>query len=116
VELQPADWHGQRIGRVSSSPPTSQLDSNEIAAWQKATRIDLTKVVDKAGNKIEFLGKDLRTAVVLTAKERKPLQLWASTLENCGELSLSPDGQWVAFICEENGVFVTNLQRALRRQ
>jgi len=116
VVLQPADWHNQRIGRVSSTASISQLEANDIAAWQKATLTDSTALTDHAGNKLEFVRKDLRAAFVLTPKGSKPLNLWTSNLENCGELSLSPNGQWVAFICEQNGVFVMNLDRVLRRR
>jgi hypothetical protein len=116
VQLQPADWHHQRIGRVASGEAVSQLDPSEVTAWQKVTRTDSTAIVDNSGDKLEFVRKDLRTALVVTAKGRKPLQLWKSDLENCGDLSLSPDGQWVAFTCEENGVFVMNLDRGLRRR
>jgi hypothetical protein len=114
VTLQPADWHRQRIGRVSSGAAISQLDPSELTVWEKATRTDSTTVVDHAGNKLEFVRKDLGTALVLTAKARKPVRLWVTDLENCGELSLSPDGHWVAYICEQNGVFVMNLDRALQ--
>ncbi len=114
VTLQLAEWHKQRIGRLSSGAPISQLDPGEITAWQKATRTDSTTIVDNSGNKLEFVRKDLRTALVLTEKAREPRQLWITGMENCGELSLSPDGQWVAFICEQNGVFAMSLDRMLR--
>jgi len=114
VVLQSADWHKQRIGRVSSGDAVSPLNETEITPWKKATRSDSTVVVDHVGNKLEFVRKNPRTAFVVTAKGRKPLTLWTSDLENCGELSLSPDGRWVAFICEQNGVFVTSLDRVLQ--
>jgi len=30
-------------------------------------------------------------------------------MENCGAVSLSPDEQYLAYICETNGIFVTDL-------
>ena len=113
VELQAATWHSQRIGRVSSGGAISPLDEAQLGAWRKATRSDSTALVDDAGNKYEFVRKALRTSFVVIPKGRKPLSLWTSGLENCGELSLSPNGRWLAFICEENGVLVTNVDRVL---
>jgi len=109
-----AGWHIQPIGRISTRDAISPLDPKEVDAWGKVTRSDPTAIVDGAGNRLEFVRKNLGTGFVVTARGRKPLRLWTSGLENCGELSLSPNGRWVAFICEANGVFVTNLERAIR--
>ena len=113
VELQPATWHEQRIGRISSGGAISPLDEAQLGVWRKATRSDSTALVDDAGNKYEFVRKTLRTSFVVIPKGRKALSLWTSGGENCGELSLSPNGRWLAFICEENGVLVTNVERVL---
>ena len=34
-------------------------------------------------------------------------------MENCGELSFSPNGEYVAYICETNGVLEMDLKQAL---
>lgn len=114
VALRAADWHKQRIGLISSRDPVSELDPSLIEPWKKGTRTNSTAVLDGTGNKVEFVRKGLRTALVVTSKGQKAVHLWISDLEACGELSLSPDGRWVAFMCEQNGPFVMDLYRVLR--
>lgn len=116
VLLDRADWHKKHIGRIGSRHAISPLDTANIERWQKATLSNSTAIVDRAGNKFEFVRKDLRTRFVVTAKGRKPVLLWTSYAENCGELSLSPDGHWIAFICEQNGVLVTSVDRVVPRK
>ena len=111
LTLKAAVWHKLRIGIVSSQIAISPLDPGLIVEWTRATRSDSTVVADDSGTKIEFVRKNLGTSLVVTQKGRKARALWRSDLESCKELALSPNGQWVAFICEENGVFITNLAR-----
>jgi hypothetical protein len=114
--LQPADWHKNAIGRISSSGGLSLLDVQEVGAWQKTTRTNPTVLIDGSGNKFEFVRRNVRTSFVVTPKRAKARVIWTSDLENCGELSLSPDGHWLAFICEENGVFVTSVDRVINQR
>lgn len=39
--------------------------------------------------------------------------IWKTDMENCGELSFSPNGEYVAYIRETNGVLEMDLKQAL---
>jgi hypothetical protein len=116
VTLQPADWHKIRIGRIRSNSAVSPLNAEDVEDWQKATRSNPTMLIDTDGNKFEFVRRDLHTSFVVTPKGGKARMIWTSEFENCGELALSPDRQWLAFICEENGVLVTSVDRVISRR
>jgi hypothetical protein len=109
VHLKEAKWHEQRIA-VIDQPTFTDVESAQVVEWQKGAR-EQDSVVSKSGIRVELPQRELSRSLVLSkGKVRKTL--WRTALENCGALSLSPDGRYVAFLCEMNGVFVTDIDAA----
>jgi len=113
LSLQSAKWHGKQIGATSGKPPILPLTDGEMNAWAKTSRHGALRVQIDASTSAEFRHEGLRTSLVLTRKGNKPTVLWKSDLESCEELSVSPNNQYLAYICETNGVFVTDLAAVL---
>ncbi len=110
VQLQEAKWHGKPIGVVKTNQKFAQATDAEIAEWLKAAK-EQRSVVSSSGITVELSQHELSTSLVLSrGKDRKTL--WKTDLENCGGLQLSPDGRYVAFICETNGVFAMDVDAA----
>ena len=113
VQLEEAKWHGKSIGIVKNQKFAQATDA-EIAEWMKGAR-EQQSVVSKSGITVEFSQRELSTSLVLSrGKNRKTL--WKTGLENCGGLQLSPDGLYVAFICETNGVFAMDVNAAFANE
>jgi hypothetical protein len=69
--------------------------------------------VTKSGIKVQLSQSGISTSFVLS-KGRRRRTLWASDMENCYAPVFSPNERYVAFICELNGVFVTDVESVFR--
>jgi len=113
VLLEEAKWHGKRIGIVKNEKLTQATDA-EVAAWMKGVK-EQQSVVSESGITVALSQRELSTSLVLSrGKNRKTL--WRTELENCGGLQLSPDGRYVAFVCETNGVFAMDIEAAFANE
>ena len=109
VTLVPGTWHhDQSIGVVSPPASISPLPNELLRKWMKHERYGSRKVVTAGGVTIELREDGLSTEMVITKGHAEPVVVWRSGLENCHSLSVSPDDQFVAYICELNGVIVTS--------
>jgi hypothetical protein len=95
--------------RVLETPTVSSISKEEVRTWEKTASAGPRKVIAKDGTKAELLSDGLGTRFVISRKGADPETLWKTSMENCHSLALSPDGRQVAYICELNGVVVTNL-------
>ncbi len=109
--LVKSTWHGNYQIGVVESPTMTSVTEAEVRGWKKAGTAGPREVVTKDGTKIELLSEELGTRLVITNRGAAPETLWKTSLENCHGLALSPDGQRVAYVCELNGVIVTNLRK-----
>ena len=70
----------------------------------------------RSGKSIQLRQKGTSTLLEIVEPSGKGKRLWKSDLEVCSHLSLSPDGRYVAFICELNGLMVSDVQRLVARK
>jgi hypothetical protein len=110
VSLTPAQWHGgSPIGKLVRPLPSTVIEDNKVNKWEKSNRWDPRRIETKDGTILALTPDELSTVFTIGKKTEKPQVLWKTALENCHSLSLSPDEQHVAYICELNGVVVTAL-------
>jgi hypothetical protein len=112
--LGTAKWHGEKIGSVHDKV-LSDATLDQIDKWNDKSQSNPREAVSKSGIKVQLTQQqeDLSTSFVISKGSQKKT-LWASGLENCYSPVLSPNEKYVAFICELNGVFVTDIEAALR--
>jgi hypothetical protein len=114
--LGTAKWHGQEIGAVRDEL-RSNMTVSLLNRWKGKSYNKLREaVVSKSGIKVQLTRTqdDLSTSFVLS-RGSQTKTLWATGLETCHSLVLSPNEEYVAFICELNGVFVTDIEAAFRK-
>jgi hypothetical protein len=109
LKMVKGTWHGTEPIGVVQSPSMSSVSEAEVRKWAKAGTTGPREVLAKDGTKAELLSEDLGTRLVITKRGAAPETLWTTSMENCHGLALSPNGQQVAYVCELNGVIVTNL-------
>lgn len=107
--LAEGTWHGKEAIGVLAAPSLRPVPEAEARAWSKSGKTGPLRVVTENGTRIEIEPKDLGSRFVISRKGARPETLWATSLESCHGLSLSPDQRLVAFVCELNGVIVTRL-------
>jgi hypothetical protein len=113
VELREANWHGQRIGAVGTKLTLEPVTDEKVAEWSKQVRHGESNVTGKSGVRAEMQHHELSSSLVVSQGGHSSV-IWKSEMENCGALSLSPSGSYLAYICETNGVFVMDIERALQ--
>jgi hypothetical protein len=113
ARLQEAKWHEQRIGVVAGKPELMPISSEEAAEWGECGKHGDKNVSGKSGFRAEIQRRELSSSLVLSQGQRTTV-IWKSDMENCGALSLSPNGSYLAYICELNGVFVMDVERVLK--
>ena len=115
VRLEEGKWHEMMIGVNSNRASLSDQEAGDLKKWDGKFRHHASKVQSSDGDIFEFDRKGLSTRFVVTPAKAKAMQIWASELENCGELALSPDEKWIAFLCETNGMFVASVEGLKKR-
>jgi hypothetical protein len=113
TRLHEAKWHEQRIGVMVGKSGLMPMSSEEAAEWGNRVQHGDSEVEGIGGFKAEMQRRELSSSLVLTQGQRSAV-IWKSEMENCGALSLSPNGSYLAYICELNGVLVTDIERVLR--
>lgn len=108
IDLIKAKWHGQKIGMVAVDIAT-ELTAAEQAEYEKVSHFNPREVTTADGTKVELKAYDMAVSMVVTKKDGKPKTLWTSGGENCHSLVLSPDGKFVAYLCELNGLLIMKL-------
>ena len=110
LTLKQARWRGkQKIGVIASKSSLTKASSKEIKQWTKVSRYHPRALTTKAGTRIELRETNLGTSLIVRRRNQKPQKLWTTDLENCHSLVLSTDEQYIAFICEQNGVAIMRL-------
>jgi len=112
--LEPAKWHGDEIGAVRDDL-RSNATVGQVKKWKSKSQSNPREAISRSGIKVQLTQRqeDLSTSFVISKGSQKKT-LWASGLENCFSPVFSPNEKYVAFICELNGVFVTDIEAALR--
>ena len=111
VRLKEATWLGQRVGAVGSKPELEPMGRQEANRWAKNVQHGESDVTGKSGVRAEIQRHALSASLIVSQGVRSAV-IWKTDMENCGELSLSPNGAYLAYICETNGVLVMDLEQA----
>jgi hypothetical protein len=106
--LRPATWHELNIGTVSEHNEMDRIDESTANKWAKNTVSGVRRVKTRSGTTLSLFQKELSTAFGVQVKGKKLRTLWNSGMENCYELAVAPNDHLVAYICEMNGVVVTD--------
>jgi hypothetical protein len=109
VRLSKAIWHGKEIG-VINKLDSALLMHEEQKKFYEITNYNPRLLTNSSGDKVELRLKNLSTSLIITRSNNEPEVLWKTALENCHSLSISPDENFVAFLCELNGLFVMKLR------
>jgi len=111
VHLLEATWHGDRLGAVENDKDLESMTEKKALEWSKTSKHGRTYVTGKSGLRAEFEDsmKDLSTALVLSRGAQRTV-VFKSDIESCGAPTFSPNDEYLAYICETNGVLVTDLR------
>jgi hypothetical protein len=110
ITLVKAQWHGgSPIGVVQPPPKAEPIDEKTARSWERAGKWAPRKIQARDGTVLELRQEELSTEFLITRKGARPESQWKSGMESCHSLVLSPDENYIAFICELNGVVVTRL-------
>ncbi|MEZ0386197.1 MAG: hypothetical protein ACAI34_03955 [Verrucomicrobium sp.] len=109
--LLPQAWQGQ----VIATWPVGQIESSQLATkaaeWEQTTHAGqrgARQVESTGGIRYELRSNGQQNELVMTKSGTAPETLLVTGI-NCHSLSLSPDGQWLAFRDEALGVLVYQL-------
>jgi len=112
VHLREATWHGDPLGALESNKGMESITRKRALEWGKAARHGSTYVTGKSGIRAEFQNDELSTFLTLSKGTERAI-VFKSDIESCGELTFSPDEEYLAYICETNGVLVTDVAEAM---
>jgi hypothetical protein len=101
VEIASADWKGQVIG-VLRKANDIRLDSID---GYIGTKTENMRSVTLANGDVYKLDGRLGTSLTKTVKGKEEV-VWRGDFENCFGFNPSPNETLLAFICEQNGLFV----------
>jgi hypothetical protein len=108
VTLEAATWRGsQPIGIVKPPISPSSVSEGHVRDWERSAKFDPRKVILRDGKTVELRQEDLSTSLIVTPLGGATQIVWKSGLESCYGLAVSPDQRLVAYVCELNGVIVT---------
>lgn len=110
VPLKEELWYEQRIGTTAGGMGLELMNANEAAGWAKIGQHGDKRVESYSGLKAEILDHD-SSSMLAISKGALDSVIWKTNLENCGLLSLSPDGAYLAYECDRSGLFVTDVRR-----
>ncbi len=110
IELTNTKWHGPTIGVLTTKDAYSELTNKEQPEFEKVSKFNPRELKTKDGTKVELKMKEMSVSLVLTKKGEKPKILWTSGGENCHSLVLSPDENYVAYLCEMTGLLIMKIK------
>jgi len=97
------------IGRAEPKPATPSVSESVVKEWERQGAFGNQKATGRDGTTAELKMTESGTALVVTRPNSPPETVWSSKIESCHSPSLSPDQRWVAYICEQEGLIVTEL-------
>jgi len=107
LSLMETKWRdGQSLGVLDSASSISEATPNEIQKFMTSTLFKPREYVTLQGKKFQLKQKGMKTEFVITGKGDQPIVKWSSSFENCHSLTANKKEKFIAFICEQNGVFV----------
>jgi hypothetical protein len=110
IELTNTKWRGQTIGVLTTKDAYSELTNKEQPEFEKVSKFNPRELKTKDGTKVELKMKEMSVSLVVTKKGEKSKILWTSGGENCHSLVLSPDENYVAYLCEMTGLLIMKIK------
>jgi hypothetical protein len=97
---------GLSLGMVAGT--SSITESSAAPPWKGTARLGPWRVQLKSGLVLELRpeGDELSTSLVLTRPGSPEQVVWTTERESCHDLVAALDDKHVAFVCDQNGVFV----------
>jgi hypothetical protein len=102
VVLNTADWKGIVVGALAE---TKQIQLGTIDGYIETRKENMRAITLSNGDEYKFVGS-LGKSLTKTIKGAEPEVVWQGDFENCFGFNASPDENFLAFICEQNGLFV----------
>jgi hypothetical protein len=113
VPLKEEMWYEQRIGTTAGGTWRLELmNANEAADWARVGQHGDKRVKGYSGLKAQILDHD-SSSMLAISKGALDSVIWKTNLETCGLLSLSPDDAYLAYECDNSGLFVTDVRRLI---
>ena len=110
IQLEEATWRNQTIGVLTTQDALSEMTDKEVTEFKKISKFQPREVTTSDGTKIELKMDGFSVSLVVTKKGEDPKTLWTSGGENCHSLTISPDEEYVAYLCEMNGLLVMKIK------
>lgn len=107
IDLTEASWRNdQKIGVLNSKTSISEASQEEIKMFRDSTSFKPREYTTKNNAKLSLKQKGAGTEFTITDKLGKSEVKWISDLESCHSLSSNSHEKYIAFICEQNGIFL----------
>lgn len=114
LQLKRFRWRNdQDIAAPRALPDYPQLAETERIEWPSSEEEGSRGIGFRSGVVIELVDV-LPTGVAMRIKmpDGRAIERWRTSLETCEALTPSPDGKWIAFLCERHGVAVMRVPEA----
>ncbi|WP_419765394.1 MAG: hypothetical protein ACNI28_02875 [Arcobacter sp.] len=107
IELAPTKWRKDKaLGVINSKNTISLAETNEINKPKQQTKFGAREYITNDNTKFEFKRSKMGTQFIITKNKNKPSIQWSSGMENCHSFTSNEKENYIAFICEMNGVFI----------
>lgn len=110
IQLEEATWRNQTIGVIATQGALNEMTEKEVKDFKKVSEFQPREVTTSDGTKIELKMEGSSVSLVVTKKGKDSKTLWTSEGENCHSLTISPDENYVAYLCEMNGLLVMKIE------
>jgi len=101
----------QNVGVMKYQTSLSEPLEEELREWRKVASLTLKNYSGKTGVKVELIQEGDSTKIIITSKNSHK-EVWKTSVEHCHNLAPSPNGKYVAFICDKNGVIIMRLTKS----
>jgi Tol biopolymer transport system component len=104
--LGKADWAGQTIGYVTDAVVANEISEDMLSSYIANSDPSASEVKLSDGTKVSMAGVELGTSLTIHPVGSKLETVFQTHMDNCFAPTPSPDGKFVAFICDGAGLFL----------
>lgn len=112
IKLNEAVWVNQKIGVLTNKNGKAVFPLSEKEKSQFVRRVmhNGRGAITRHGTGFELSLEELSSSLIIT-KNGTRQAVWKSDFDNCHSLSLSPNEEYIAYICELSGLFVMKVPK-----
>ena len=110
IQLEEARWRNQAIGVLVSEDAGSEMTEEEIKSFRSNSKFQPREVTTSNQTKVELKMEGFSVSLIVSKNGEPPKTLWTSGGENCHSLVLSPNEEYVAYLCEMNGLLIMRIK------